>query len=166
MRHALLLPALLPLFCACGERPQRIGKEELASKAPSLPAAAVQTSRFAGQVVLKGDLAGVKSGAVFLSARRKGQRLPSLSHKYDITDPAWTAQEGNRVLSFTLTDQDNMGGVNAPMGAEMEVEARYDPDGFIDTRPGADEEGVVKIAVPASPGDIQLVITLQRIAGK
>ena len=153
------------LLAGC-DRPQRVtsgSSSETQAASPhsaAQPAAASKTPKFSGRVVLEGDLAAAKTGAVFLSARRKGQRLPSLSHKFEMDDAGWTASGATRTLEFTLTEADNMGGFGAPLGAEMEVEARYDPDGFIDPTPGAADPGVVKAAVPASPGDKGLAITL------
>jgi hypothetical protein len=92
--------------------------------------------------------------------------LPSLSRKYELSDPAWKQEGERRVLEFKLTDLDNMGGFGAPMAAEMEVEARYDPDGMIDPTPGAVDPGVVKAAVPASPGAKTLEIQLRIAAAK
>lgn len=161
MRLARLGCIALLSLAACGERPQRI-EEAPASAAPK----AAPVVKFAGSVRLEGDLAGAKAGALFVSARRKGQRLPTLSHRFDMSDPAWAAQDGARVLTFALTDADNMGGFGAPMGNEMEVEARYSPSGFIDPRPGAEEAGVVRGSVPAVPGDANLSIRLQPTTSK
>lgn len=170
MRNAIASSILLLLLCACGERPRRLGKEEsssaAASPALSNPAPGQRTVRFGGSIVLEGGLAAVQEGAIFVSARRKGQRLPTLSHKYELADPSWTTQDGNRVLPFSLTDDDNMAGFGAPMGAEMEVEARYSPSGFIDPRPASDEEGIVRAFVAAAPGDTKLAIRLQATSGK
>ncbi len=153
------------LVAGCGDRPQRVtgasSETQAASPhAPAQAAAPLKAPKFAGRVVLEGELANAKTGAVFLSARRKGQRLPSLSHKYEMNDAGWSSSGASRTLEFALTEADNMGGFGAPLGAEMEVEARYDPDGMIDPTPGAVDPGVVKAAVPASPGDKGLAITL------
>ncbi len=164
MRSARLKAVLLLLVCACGQPPQRVPKDApAAAPAAARPDKAV---RFGGTIALEGTLGGVQTGAVFVSARRKGQRLPTLSHKYEITGAGWSAQEGSRVLSFALTDDDNMAGFGAPMGAEMEVEARYSPSGFIDPKPGAEEPGVVRASVPAAPGNQTLAIKLQPTSGK
>jgi hypothetical protein len=152
---------LLSLTCiACGDRPERIGNE---SAPPSTPptAPAPAEARFEGRIVLEGVPAAAPAGAaVFVNARRIGQRLPALSRKYDL---AATTRDGDkRILMFQLTDRDNMGGVASPMAAEMEIEARYDPDGFIDPSPGAQEAGVVRSTVPATPGakGIEVVLRL------
>jgi len=174
--HVLLTIVLLivPASAACGERPQRVANAPEAPKspkssgssAPAVAASPAQGARFAGTVSLEGELAGRQSGAIFVSAKRKGQRLPTLSRKYEWTDPAWATREGRRELRFALTEADNMGGFGAPMGAEMEVEARYSPSGFIDPRPGGEEDGSVRSSVPASAGDLELKIRLQTTSGK
>lgn len=165
MRNATSPILLLLILGACGERPQRLGKGE-SSSPPRAESNAAKPARFSGSIVLEGGMAAVQSGAIFVSARRKGQRLPTLSHRYDLADPSWSTQDGNRVLSFVLTDDDNMAGFGAPMGAEMEVEARYSPSGFIDPSPTADNEGVIRASVPAAPGDAKLAIKLQTTSGK
>src|SRR5580765_698899 len=111
MRSALLTPELLLLVCACGERPQRVPKD---SPAPAAAPAAKKIDKtdkvvhFAGTIALEGSLAEAQTGAIFVSARRKGVRLPTLSHKYEMTGAGWSAQEGRRVLAFDLADEDNM----------------------------------------------------------
>ena len=165
MRSAIGLLCIVLGLAACGDRPERISAD---SPEPQAPAAAApsQGPRFAGTVVLEGSLAAAQSGAVFVSARRKGQRLPTLSKKFEWNDPAWSTEEGRRELRFALTQADNMGGFGAPMGPDMEVEARYSPSGFIDTRPGNDEAGSVRASVPATIGDASLTIRLQPTPGK
>jgi hypothetical protein len=174
MRNVIAASVLfLLLLCACGERPKRLGKEAASpgtsAASATAPAGAVRgqrTVRFGGTILLEGGLAAVQDGAIFVSARRKGQRLPTLSHKYELGDPSWKVQDGNKVLPFSLTDEDNMAGFGAPMGGEMEVEARYSPSGFIDPRPASDDESIVRSSVSAAPGDTKLAIRLQATSGK
>ena len=163
MRSALLTAALTLLVCACGERPQRVPKDAAAAPSPPRVEKAI---KFGGTIALEGSLADAQTGAVFVSARRKGQRLPTLSHKYEMNGAGWSKAEGSRVLAFALTDDDNMAGFGAPMGAEMEVEARYAPTGFIDPKPGAEEPGAVRASVPAAAGDQKLAIKLLLTPGK
>lgn len=151
---------------ACGDRPQRIEGGGAPARAPvPVHPAADSPVRFAGKVVLEGDAAVPDSAAVFVSARLKGQRLPALSRRFGMSDPEWSTVDGERVLRFRLTDEDNMGGFNTPLGAEMEVEALYDLDGFINTAAGSGDAGVIKVAVPASPGDQGLEIRVRLDAG-
>ena len=163
MGKAIRAAVILALLAGCGERPQRIGKGEPASP-PVAPTA--KPLRFGGTVVLEGGMAAMGSGAMFVSARRKGQRLPALSRKYDMSDPAWFTQDGNRILRFALTEDDNMAGFGSPLGPEMEVEARYSPSGFIDPKPQADEDGAIRASVPAAPGEANLVVRLRTTTRK
>ena len=145
---------LLLLMCACDEEPRRVVSSATRSSAP---AARV---RFAGRVELAGALAAASTGSVFVTARARGARAPSLSRKYEIGDPAWSMLDGKRVLYFALNEKDDMDGAGAPIGSEMELEARYDPDGVIEIG-RAQEIGVVKAVVGAKAGDTELSITLQ-----
>lgn len=155
--HAVLF---LGFVCTACDRPERIGPGSGPASKPAAAPASAET-RFEGRLVLEGVAEGTEGAAVFLSARRIGQRLPTLSRKYELRDSAWMKEGEHRTLKFQLTDLDNMGGFGAPMAAEMEIEARYDPDGMIDPRPGAEEPGVVRSAVPASPGSKGTEIVLR-----
>jgi len=159
MRTALVVLLALPWLSSCGDRPQRVEKGSEPPK-PASPEPPARGGRFGGTVILEGELAKVESGALFVSARRKGQRLPTLSKKFEWKDAAWSVREGRRELRFVLTDADNMGGFGAPIGAEMEVEALYSPGGFIDPRRGSEEAGSVRASVPATIGDSKVEIRL------
>lgn len=148
--------ASLLVLSSCGEAPVHVDK---AQSAPGGGAVASSTSsksvRFAGRVYLTGSLATAKSGSLFVIVRQPGSRVPSLTRKYEIADPAWSLQDDMRMLYFALDERDNMGGVGAPMNEHMELEVRYDPDGIIDTA-----DGVEKTIVSVSPGDTELAVTL------
>jgi hypothetical protein len=169
--RCVLLALLLGLANSCGDEPQRIEK----SASPVSPHAASPhsasgatgsapttmpdaTVRLAGRVKIAGSLAKAHSGAIFMIARNGGRT--ALVHRYEMSGPFWSAQGDERVLTFSLTDQDNMGGVGAPIGAKMELEARYDPDGYVDTRPGIEKKGVVKAFGSAAIGDTQISLEL------
>ena len=159
MRTALAVLGALLWLAACGDRPQRVEKGSEPPK-PASPEPPAKGGRFGGTVILEGELSKLESGALFVSARRKGQRLPTYSKKFEWKDAAWSVREGRRELRFVLTDADNMGGFAAPIGAEMEVEARYSPSGFIDPKRGSEEAGSVRASVPAAIGDSTLEIRL------
>jgi hypothetical protein len=163
--RCLLLVLLLGLAASCGDEPQRLGKSEPApanphAEMPANPHAEMSsaTVRLAGRVQLAGTLAKAQSGAVFMMARSGGKI--ALVHKYDMSGPAWSTQGDQRVLNFSLTDQDNMGGIGAAVGAKMDLEARYDPDGFVDTKPNVEKKGVVKAFTNVAIGDTQVSMTL------
>lgn len=152
----MLLATAMSVFVSCSEKPQRISMEESEAVEESSGAAtALGPARFAGTVLLTGSLARADRGSLFLIVREPGSTVPSLARKYEIGDPAFSAQEGARVLHFALDERDDMDGPAAPMVAEMEVEARFDPDGFVDT-----SEGVVRARVRARPGDREIALVL------
>lgn len=147
-QRALRLAILGAGLCAaCGEAPQRVAGP--ASPQQDLPA------RFAGSVRLQGALAKLDSGSLFLIVRPPGSRVPSLARKYEIGDPAFSTDGAERQLRFALDERDSMFGEHAPMFDEMEVEARFDPDGIVDT-----DDGVVRASARARPGDREVSIVL------
>jgi hypothetical protein len=171
------LVLVLLAFVSCGDEPQRIGKSEpmSAGHAPfgdsmppghppvgdsmpsGRPPVAAGMARLGGRVRLAGNLAKARSGAVFVIARSDGKL--ALVHKYDMTDPLWADSGNERVLTFSLTDADNMAGVGAPVGSKLDVEARYDPEGFVGTTP-SDKPGVVRSIISAAAGDTKLELKL------
>lgn len=87
--------------------------------------------------------------------------MPALTRKYEIGDPAFGLSDGERVLHFSLDERDDMGGATTPMADEMELEARFDPDGFVET-----PEGVVRTLLRVHPGDEELSIVLPSDAAR
>ena len=167
LRSAALV-LLLVLPCACGDEPQRIGKSEPAPVSPhgtpgeTMPAPTIPLSttvRLAGRVQLTGSLKEAQKGAVFLIAKSGGRT--ALVHKYEMSGPYWSNEGDARVLRFSLTDQDNMAGAGAPLGAKMDLEALYEPDGFVDVKPDPTKKGVARASTTASTGDTQISITLK-----
>lgn len=144
--------ALFFACAACFKAPERVSA---ASTPDTSPAASDGPARFAGRVTLKGDLATAQDGSLFLIVRVPGSRMPALTRKYEIGDPAFQVVGGERVLHFSLDERDDMGGAASPMVAEMELEARFDPDGFVDT-----SDGVVRTTVRVHPGEQELSIEL------
>ncbi len=131
---------------ACGDTAERVAVD---------PRTAALPVRFAGSVHLQGALAEVESGSLFLFVSPPGSRSPTLARKYEIGDPAFSIDGNGRQLRFALDERDCMIGAGAPMLEEMEVEARFDPDGVLDT-----DEGVVRASVRARPGDGELSIAV------
>lgn len=140
-------------FClcvACGDAAQRTA----ADSAADLPV------RFAGTVRLRGGLAHAESGSLFLFAQPPGASAPTLARKYEIGDPAFSSDGDERQLRFALDERDRMGSEVVGMLEEMEIEARFDPDGVLDT-----SEGVVRASVRARPGDGELSIAVSTGTG-
>jgi hypothetical protein len=134
------------LWVACGDAAERFAADP---RAADLPA------RFGGSVQLQGALAEIESGSLFLFVSAPGSRSPTLARKYEIGDPAFSTDRDERRLRFALDERDCMIGASAPMFEEMEVEARFDPDGVLDT-----DEGVVRASVRARPGDGEISIAV------
>lgn len=144
MKHLRTLsPSLLLVLCACGDAPRPLdpptatGSPHGAAGAGS-PHASGEFAGFRGWVRLRGELADVQEGVLYLIARPVGSRIPVLTEQVRMDDHRITADEGGgRSLPFVLdsTDAKAMGGgaVQLPAG-EMEVEARYDRDGYVDTK--------------------------------
>lgn len=107
--------------------------------------------RFAGVVRLQGELATRSEGYVFVSIKPAGVRMPSYSRKYSLAD-ASPAEDGERVLPFELDRSNLMGGL---VPGDLVLEARFDPDGFVESR-----EGVVVATTSAAPNDTSLEIVL------
>jgi len=159
---------LVGLACACGDEPQRLSRSEPAPVSPhgtpseSMPAPAPPASttvRLAGRVHLTGSLKEAQKGAVFLIAKSGGRT--ALVHKYEMSGPSWSNEGDARVLRFSLTDQDNMAGAGAPVGTKMDLEALYEPDGFVDIKPDPTKQGVARASTSATTGDTQISITLK-----
>lgn len=161
MKHATIAACLFAnLALACGEPPEKIQKST-----PSMPAghgsqAGVPSdpARFAGQVALRGDLAQAREGSLFVIVRQKGSRMPSLARKYEVGDPVWIDRGDERVLRFALDEaspEDRMGGTGIALAGELELEARFDPDGVLETKEGNRSEVV---AVERGEQDVSVVL--------
>lgn len=127
------------------------GAGSLAGTAMGMPPGGMEALRFAGVVRLSGALAASDEGFVFVSVRPAGGGMPLFSRKYAVAD-ASLEESGDRLLAFELDEAHTMGGV-AP--GVLELEARFDPDGFVDSR-----EGIVTVRVPVEPGatDVEVVL--------
>ena len=109
-----------------------------------------------GELELRGDLARVSDGAVFVLARVPGQRMPLMVRKVDLTGAQPAAPGAARVVEFALSEQDTMlPGAQIP--ADVELEVFYAPDGTVD---GPKEERI-STTVPAKKGDVELKVTLE-----
>ena len=128
--------AIAPLVLAsCGERPVRVDQ--------SPPNETI----FEGQVRLTGELAQKERGTLFVSARPVGSRMPILSRKFTLDDPAIIAAGGERVLEYELTREHFMGGTEFHLPPDVEIKITFDPDGIVETF-----DGVESVVVPATVG--------------
>ena len=119
------------------------------------------TAQFSGKVILAGDLAKKREGAVFVSVRPVGGRTPFLSYKVDLaraTAPILVdVPDGTRELHFVLNASTSMmPGNGVPKDVPLEVHVMYSPGGFVDTK-----DGQTSAVTPAKSGDTGLVLTLK-----
>ena len=141
VRSSTLLGMLLATatVAGCGDPPEKISKprpDAAGAAAAHSTVRAASPMLYKGKIVLAGTLADAKAGSVFVIVRQPRSKLPTLTRKYEIGDPLWTGSGGERVLYFSLDETHNMGGAASPPGEKMELEARFDPDGMIDTKDG------------------------------
>jgi hypothetical protein len=147
-RRCLLALAALAL-AGCERAPRDPG-----TRGPSAPAT------IAGEIVLSGELASVRRGAVTLYAWRTGEAgregaQPYLSRTYAIGDPDWSSGGGTLMRYFGLCDADRVGDPERILPGEFEIEACFDPDGLSATR-----EGIVRGRARARNGAKDVTITV------
>jgi hypothetical protein len=168
----LSLTAILSLVVACGDEPERLAPGAKPAAASSQPAAPMprdvnpHAARFAGQISLRGTLTAAKEGCVFVSVWKKGDVgkphvIPSYSKKYAMNDAGWASAGDLRVLHFTVDERDNLMGTAVPDGTELVLEARYDPDGNVDTK-----DGVESAQAPIRVGQTDFSIVLTAAGAK
>lgn len=147
----VLCVATLALVAACAPH------EEL--EAPgTLPAGT--SPRFSGSLSLVGDLARAHDGAVLVAVRRVGSRgRAMLSRRFEVADPLWVERPGRRDLYFLLDDRDLEPGMRLALDAEMELVARFDPDGL----PWTDDQGFVEVRERVRTGASDLALALSRL---
>jgi hypothetical protein len=167
MRRSTPAACLLALLAACGEPPQKIPKPA-ASLPPGHPSPEARVpsnpARFGGTIALRGTLVQAREGSLFVIVRQKGSRMPALARKYEVADPVWTDRGDERVLRFSLDEanaEDRMGNTGTTLEGELELEARFDPDGVIETKEGnqsavvrverGDQDVTVTLGAPAAP---------------
>jgi hypothetical protein len=149
--------ACLLLVCAACER----SAPPPAPEPPVEPVAKGTPLRFTGEVVLAGPLLRATDGVVLLSLRRVGGTQVMWRRAYELGDPWWTQSAGSRSLPFGLSEKDAILDPAPTLSAEMEIVARYDPDGVPDTF----DPGAVELVTRARTGETDLVITLGRPQG-
>ena len=161
MKAATIAACLLAsLALACGEPPQKIPKSttSMPEGHAAHPAVPTDPARFAGQIALRGELAQAREGSLFVIVRQKGSRMPSLARKYEVADPLWVDRGTERVLRFSLDEaspEDRMGGTGIALAGEIELEARFDPDGVLETKEGNRSE-----VVAVERGDQEVSVVL------
>ena len=111
---------------------------------------------FAGKAILKGELASAEQGALMVSAFPPGSRMPILTTKIALDDArVRRTEQGERELGFQLDSASSMIPGEVAEGVEVEIEVRFDRDGYVETK-----EGDVAARVKARPGARDLVLVL------
>ncbi len=149
VRLRLLIAAVLSSVAACApsEPPARARPGVLTGDA---------RARFAGELVVRGDPAVLAPGVVTISIVRPGEDAPILTRSWDLGDPIWRAGRGEQRLYFSLDARDAWPGVQAELGPDMELLARWDADG----NPATDEPEVARVRVPARAGAVDLAVEM------
>ncbi len=112
---------------------------------------------YAGEFVLRADMALLAPGsAATISIVIPGQDEPLLSRSYDLGDPTWSVSRDEARLYFALDDRDAWPGVEGGVQREMELVARFDPDG----NPATDEPGTVRARVPVRTGSRSIEVEI------
>ena len=108
--------------------------------------------RFAGVVRLRGDLATREDGFLMISVKPEGIRMPSYSRKYALADAGPVDDAGERLLRFELDQRNMMGGL---LPGELVLEARFDEDGYVETK-----DDTVIVTVPTTANDTSAEILM------
>lgn len=119
---------------------------------------------YAGELVLRGDPEALRSGAATIAILAPGTDVPLLARSWDLGDPAWRIGRDGARLYFALDARDEWPGAAGAFGGEMELTARFDPDG----NPATDEAGTARahLAVRTGARDLAVELTVEpRIAG-
>jgi len=154
---------LLAFGTACGPAPIPVnaGRALAAPPAhsPSVGQATSQTvdPRFAGHIRLRGSLASLEEGFLFASVMPEGVRMPCLSRKIDLSTARIERSGNEAIVPFSLDRAHIQGGL---VPGELVFQARFDPDGFVDTK----EPEVSVATVPVQVGDMGIEIVLEAAA--
>src|SRR5690606_30425170 len=111
---------------------------------------------FGGEIVLRGDADGLAGGSATISIVAPGEVTPLLARSWDLGDPAWRAGPDGRRLYFALDARDAWPGARGTFATDMDLVARFDPDG----NPATEELGVARMRVPVRTGSRDLVVEL------
>jgi hypothetical protein len=141
--------AALALLVACSQGDAPLGPQQATLTGDA-------GARFAGELVVRGDPAVLDPGVVTISIVRPGDEAPILTRSWDLGDPVWRASHGEQRLYFSLDARDAWPDVQAEIGPDMELLARWDPDG----NPVTDEPEVARVRMPARAGATDLSVEL------
>jgi hypothetical protein len=105
---------------------------------------------YAGVVRLRGGLAALREGYLFVSVMPEGTNYPACFDRFDLSDPAvGAATDEERVIDLLYT------GCSAPAGG-VELKVQFDVDGYVETK---DERTVVRrFSIERAAQDIDVVV--------
>jgi hypothetical protein len=146
-------PASLVLLVLAAAACSNADEAESPDRGPLVPDDRV---RFAGELVLRGDLPFSTGAAVTLAVEDVGGGPARLARTWDLGDPVWRADRDGARLYFALDARDAWPESEIAVRETMEIAARFDPDG----NPATDEPGVVRARVRVRAGDAGLVVEL------
>ncbi len=163
MRNRSLTPfaivlALLSICFACGEDappppPEDVPAEDPATEASDSPHWATgdegsmlpadhdatempALSSWKGDVVLRGELAAATEGIIFMLVSSSDGGMTGVVRKIDVSSPDLpAAADGVRRIPFDIDSPRGVGGF-PPSVEAVEIQARFDPDGFAETSEG------------------------------
>ncbi|MCY2958756.1 MAG: hypothetical protein NTY35_01220 [Planctomycetota bacterium] len=145
--YAASLSVLLLAACSPADRPV---SPQRTAEVPSDGAA------YGGELVLRGEAALLGSGSATIAIVPRGEEAPVMARSWDLGDPAWRSGPDGLRLYFVLDDRDAWAGATRGTRAEMELVARFDPDG----NPATEEPGVARVRLPVQAGARDLAIEL------
>ena len=158
-QRALHTFVLLALCAACSRTPEPPREAPLADPVPP----GIKT-RFGGELSLRGPLANLDEGAIFVAIFPMGatsrDRKPLLLRTYLLADPEWRRSAGARSLRFDLGVEDSFDDKPPRLSREMNLVVHFDPDGNSATR----EPGEREVSTRARVGDTDLSIVFDSAA--
>jgi len=125
--------------------------------APVVGEVALEDAAYAGELVLRADNALLAPGAAAtISLVFPGRDEPLLSRSYDLGDSIWRRNGDEARLYFALNERDAWPGIAGGVRREMELLARFDPDG----NPATEEPGSVRVRAPVQTGSRSILVEI------
>lgn len=139
----------LLLLTACSGDDDRISPRRTPA---ALPADAV----YGGEFVLRGEPSLFAGGSATIAIAPRGEDALVLARSWDLGDPAWRSGADSVRLYFALDVRDVWPGATGTIAPEMDLVARFDPDG----NPATEERGVARVRLPVHTGARDIAVEL------
>lgn len=146
VRLCVPLVLALALAAGCDDAPQPLRPGE---RKPVRPAVT-----FAGTVQFAEELAQAPQAVIFVVIRNRNSSMPALTRRYE-AGAIGTGPNGERVLPFRIGGEDDMAGMGAPLGDDLELQVIFDRDGSLETK---DDAARATVPVRAGQADIRLTL--------